>query len=52
MAKEMEPAGGGGDALISSEAGTVEDTKTERVCKPDIIGEPQTLYKKPGYGLD
>jgi 4-oxalocrotonate tautomerase len=23
----------------------------ERVYKPDIIGKPNTLYKKPGYGL-
>ncbi|WP_198024749.1 hypothetical protein [Bradyrhizobium sp. Cp5.3] len=22
---------------------------TERVCKPDIVGKPDTIYKKPGY---
>ena len=23
---------------------------TERVYKPDILGNPEKLYKKPGYG--
>ena len=23
---------------------------TENVYKPDIIGKPDTIYKKPGYG--
>jgi len=23
---------------------------TEKVYKPDIIGKPDTIYKKPGYG--
>ena len=22
---------------------------TERVFKPDIVGKPETMYKKPGY---
>jgi 4-oxalocrotonate tautomerase len=22
---------------------------TERVFKPDIVGKPETIYKKPGY---
>jgi 4-oxalocrotonate tautomerase len=25
------------------------DDWTEKVCKPDIVGKPDTLYKKPGY---
>jgi 4-oxalocrotonate tautomerase len=31
----------------------IEDVKpedwTEMVYKPDILGEPETIYKKPGY---
>ena len=31
----------------------VEDVKpedwTEKVYKPDILGQPETIYKKPGY---
>ena len=23
---------------------------TEKVYKPDILGKPETIYKKPGYG--
>jgi 4-oxalocrotonate tautomerase len=23
---------------------------TEKVYKPDILGRPETIYKKPGYG--
>jgi len=23
----------------------------EQVYKPDIVNKPETLYKKPGYGL-
>jgi 4-oxalocrotonate tautomerase len=25
---------------------------TERVYKPDILGKPETIYKKPGYSPD
>lgn len=32
----------------------IEDVKpehwTETVYKPDILGKPETIYKKPGYG--
>jgi 4-oxalocrotonate tautomerase len=39
-----------GEASISV---AVEDVKpsdwTDRVYKPDILGKPENIYKKPGY---
>ena len=45
----MASTGNGEDAVSVS----IEDVEpgewTEKVYKPDIIGKPDKLYKKPGY---
>jgi 4-oxalocrotonate tautomerase len=41
---------GEGSISVSIEDVTPSDW-TEKVYKPDILGKPDTLYKKPGYDL-
>jgi len=35
-------------AALSGRVGLPEDW-AEKVYKPDILGKPETIYKKPGY---
>jgi 4-oxalocrotonate tautomerase len=40
------------DAVSVSIEDYPETEWTEKVYRPDIIGKPGTLYKKPGYTID
>jgi 4-oxalocrotonate tautomerase len=42
----------GEDAVSVSIEDYAQSEWAEKVCRPDIIGRPETLYKKPGYTID
>ena len=50
ITKAVMASTGNGEGSISV---SIEDVTTsdwaEKVYKPDILGKPDTLYKKPGY---
>ena len=45
----MKTTGHGEDAVSVSIEDVAPADWTEKVYKPDIIGKPDYLYKKPGY---
>jgi 4-oxalocrotonate tautomerase len=45
----MEGVGCGEDAVSVGIEDIAPEDWTEQVYKPEIIGKPATLYKKPGY---
>jgi 4-oxalocrotonate tautomerase len=45
----MTSTGNGADAVSVSIEDVAASDWTEQVYKPDILGKPDTLYKKPGY---
>ena len=40
----------GEDAVSVAMEEIAPDQWTEKVYKPDILGKPKQIYKKPGYG--
>jgi 4-oxalocrotonate tautomerase len=48
----MATADVGEDAVSVSIEDYPQSEWAERVYRPDIIGRPGTLYKKPGYTID
>jgi 4-oxalocrotonate tautomerase len=48
----MTTANVGEDAVSVSIEDYPETEWREKVYRPDIIGKPETLYKKPGYTID
>jgi 4-oxalocrotonate tautomerase len=48
----MATANVGEDAVSVSIEDYTETEWAEKVYRPDIIGKPATLYKKPGYTID
>jgi 4-oxalocrotonate tautomerase len=48
----MATANVGEDAASVSLEDYAESEWAEKVYRPDIIGRPATLYKKPGYSID
>jgi 4-oxalocrotonate tautomerase len=48
----MATAKVGEDAVSVSIEDYPETEWAEKVYRPDIIGKPATLYKKPGYTID
>jgi 4-oxalocrotonate tautomerase len=45
----MATTGNGPDAVSVSIEDVEQGDWVEKVYKPDIVGKPATLYKKPGY---
>jgi 4-oxalocrotonate tautomerase len=48
----MATANVGEDAVSVSIEDYAQSEWVEKVYRPDIIGRPGTLYKKPGYTVD
>ena len=48
----MATASVGEDAVSVSIEDYAQSEWAEKVYRPDIIGKPGTLYKKPGYTID
>jgi 4-oxalocrotonate tautomerase len=48
----MATASVGEDAVSVSIEDYAQSGWAEKVYRPDIIGKPGTLYKKPGYTID
>src|SRR3954471_18246282 len=53
ITKAVERTLGYGEEAVSVAFEEVEASEwTEKVYKPEILGKPQTIYKKPGYTPD
>ena len=50
VTKAVMASTGNGEDAVSVSIEDVEPSEwTEKIYKPDIIGKPDKLYKKPGY---